>query len=105
MSIRAQGLIWAAIGFTVPVFWGVLGFIFFNAPESRWTDLFWVLVYIACPPWLLPETSISWAGTPLLNACLYGALALVIVRIGRTMQTRITSRDTDGPSNNRRRGP
>ena len=107
VSPRAQGLMWAAIGFVVPGFWGVLGFIFFNAPQSSWTDLFWALVYITCPPWLLPETSLApgWVVAPILNACLYGLIAMVIVHIRRTTQTRNASHGTDGPSNNRWRGP
>ena len=107
MSIRATGLKWAAIGFMVPVFWGVLGFILFNARESIWTTLFWILVYITCPPWLVPETSMTpgWVVAPILNACLYGTVAVGIVRLHRTFQTHNTSRDTDGPSNNRWRGP
>jgi hypothetical protein len=31
MPIYVYGLIWAAIGLAVPILWGVLGFIFFNA--------------------------------------------------------------------------
>ena len=106
MSVRATGLKWGAIGFMVPVFWGVLSFILFNARQSLWTDVYWYLVYITCPPWLLPETSLSWLDlldTPVLNACLYGSIATVIARIRRS--THNTSRDTDGPSNNRWRGP
>jgi hypothetical protein len=105
VSIRSKILMWAAVGFMVPVFWGVLSFILFNAHESLWTDIYWYLVYITCPSWLLPESSLSWLVTPLLNACLYGSIAMVIVLIRRAMQTHNTSRNTDGPSNNRWRGP
>jgi hypothetical protein len=49
--IAKRVALWSALGFFVPIFWGVLGFIFFSAPESRWTDLFRNLVYITCPPW------------------------------------------------------
>lgn len=31
----------AILGFCVPKSWGVLGFVFFNAPNSIRTDLFW----------------------------------------------------------------
>jgi hypothetical protein len=37
MQIYVHCLIWAAIGFALPIIWGVLGFIFFNAPISWWT--------------------------------------------------------------------
>jgi hypothetical protein len=43
--------------------------------------------------------------TPVLNACLYGSIAMVIVRVRRSLQTSNISRDPDGPSNNRWRGP
>jgi hypothetical protein len=107
VSIRATGLKWAAVGFMVPVFWGVLSFILFNARQSLWTDVYWYLVYVTCPFWLLPESSISWVDlldTPVLNACLYGSIAMVIVHVRRSL-TRNISRDTDGTSNNRWRGP
>ena len=68
--------LWAAFGFCVPIFWGVMAFVFFTAPESRWTDLFWYSVYVTCPPWLLPEN--SWLLTPLANAALYGLVAFLI---------------------------
>ncbi len=92
MPIYVHGLIWAAVGFAVPVFWGVLSFIFFNAPNSWWTDAYWYLVYITCPSWLVPETSASWLITPILNACLYGSVALIIVGIWRGLRARKISR-------------
>jgi hypothetical protein len=45
------------MGAFVPIFWGVVSFIFFNAPESHWTDLYWNVVHVTCPAWLLPETA------------------------------------------------
>ena len=88
MSIRKHGLIWAAVGFGVPIFWGALSFIFFNASNSWWTDMYWYLVYLTCPPWLLPESSASWLITPILNAALYGAVAMAIVSMSRTLRHR-----------------
>jgi hypothetical protein len=70
--------IWAALGCAVPIFWGVMAFIFFTAPQSRWTDLFWYSVYVTCPPWRLPENSWSMWITPIANALLYGLAALLI---------------------------
>jgi len=54
---------------------------FFTAPESKWTTFYWYMVYITCPPWLLPESRyswLSWVETPLANGMLYAALALSI---------------------------
>ena len=67
----------ALVGFAMPVFWGGLGFILFNAPEGRLSDLFWDSVYITCPPWLIPEESPlgNWLVTPFLNALLYASVA------------------------------
>jgi len=65
----------AAVGFCVPTFCGVAGFIFLNARESVWTDIFWYAVYVTCPSWLSPERSASWILTPVLNGLTYGFVA------------------------------
>jgi hypothetical protein len=70
--------IWMLVGLLVSVFWGVMGFLLFNASQSRWTDLYWDFVYVTCPPWLLPENDWSTALTMVLNAVLYGVVALVV---------------------------
>jgi hypothetical protein len=83
---RKLVVIWALVGCAVPVFWGVVSFIFFTAPESKWTDFYWYVVYITCPPWLLPETPyawISWIDTPIANGLLYGAVAFAILTFRR----------------------
>jgi hypothetical protein len=92
-SIAKRILIWMAIGALVPIFWGVVSFIAFNAPESRWTDLYWHVVYVTCPAWLLPESKWSMLITPLANAALYGLVAFLISialkgRSKRTARTR-----------------
>ena len=76
--IAKRVAMWAFVGFLVPIFWGVMAFIFFTARESRWTDLFWYSVYVTCPPWLLPKNSLSMWITPVANAVLYGLVALLI---------------------------
>jgi hypothetical protein len=76
--IAKRVALWMALGAFVPIFWGILGFILFNARQSTWTDLFWNLVYITCPPWLLPENDWSMVVTPLANAALYGIAAFFI---------------------------
>jgi hypothetical protein len=76
--IAKRVALWMALGAFVPIFWGVVAFIEFNAPNSKWTDLFWNLVYITCPPWLLPENDWSMVVTPLANAVLYGLAAFLI---------------------------
>jgi hypothetical protein len=80
-----QSIILAAIiGFAVPIFWGVLGFAFFTAPQSNWTDLYWAAVHVSCPFWVLPLPTIL---IPFLNAGLYGLIAFVIgkVRVGQAV--------------------
>lgn len=77
-KIAKRVAIWALVGLLVPVFWTVLGFLLFNARQSRWTDLFWDLVYVTCPPWLLPENRWSTVLTLGLNAILYGLIALLV---------------------------
>jgi hypothetical protein len=70
----------SCVGFLVPIFWGVVGFLTFSAPENVHAEMFWDTVHRTCPPWLITGPSIfaeSWA-TPVLNAALYGAVALVV---------------------------
>ncbi len=81
-----RSVIWAIVGFCVPIFWGVMSFIFFFAPNSVWTDRYWKLAYITCPSWLLPENGASWLITPLVNAVLYGCVALIILAIARELR-------------------
>jgi hypothetical protein len=88
--IAKRVALWMAIGAFVPIFWGVAAFIGFNARESKWTDLFWNLVYITCPPWLLPETNWSMVVTPLANAVVYG-LAAFLISIAIGVISKITS--------------
>lgn len=76
--IAKRILIWMAIGAFVPIFWGVVSFIFFNAPESHWTDLYWNVVYVTRPAWLLPESKWSMLITSLANAVLYSLIAFLI---------------------------
>jgi len=66
------------IGAAIPIFWGTLSFVFFNARESVWTDIYWWAVYVTCPPWLMPESALSWLITPLLNGLLYAGLGSLV---------------------------
>lgn len=67
----------AIAGFFVPIFWGILGFILFNAPESKWTDMFWDAVYITCPFWAIPGL-LGRFSMPFLNAGLYAIGAIIL---------------------------
>jgi hypothetical protein len=88
--ITKRVALWMAFGAFVPLFWGVARFILFNAKQSAWTDLFWNLVYITCPPWLLPENNWSMLITPLANAVLYGLVAFLVSLAIRAVSNRIT---------------
>jgi len=81
LEVRRRVAIWSLVGFAVPFFWGIVSFAFFSARESRWTTLYWYLVYATCPSWLLPETDFSWVTTPLLNALFYGGVAYSICTV------------------------
>jgi hypothetical protein len=78
VRVRKRIIIWGLVGCAVPIFWGIVSFIFFNARESMWTDIYWYTVYVSCPPWLLPETRLSWLATPLSNGVLYAGIALLV---------------------------
>jgi hypothetical protein len=80
-----QFLWWGGlVGFCVPVFWGALSFVLFNAKQSPWTDAYWHLVYTTCPPWLLNIPSLL---VPVLNAALYVLLVSVFL-IGKQLLRR-----------------
>ncbi len=70
---------WTILGFVIPVFWGVASFVFFSARESVWTNVYWGLVYVTCPFWLLPSNTTTTVMTPFLNAALYGGLAFLFL--------------------------
>jgi hypothetical protein len=78
--MRNRVIQWAVVGFAVPVFWGLMSFVFFNAKESVWTTIYWYVVYVTCPVWLFDMPSIL---TPVLNAILYGILAFLILSMLR----------------------
>jgi hypothetical protein len=65
------------VGFVVPICWGFLEVLFFNAHDSVWTVVMLAAARVTCPPWLLNG---FWGdiGSPFLNAALYGVLAFVI---------------------------
>jgi hypothetical protein len=89
LPIYVHGLIWAAVGFVVPVFWGLLELVFMHSRNPIFSSkMYWNLVYITCPPWLLPDNSASLLITPLLNACIYGGLALAIIGTLRWLKGR-----------------
>ena len=71
-------ILWISVGFFVPIFWGFMAFLLFNMPEGIYSQIFWALVYVTCPPWLLGIPAIF---TPVLNAILYGALAYSVLRL------------------------
>ncbi len=52
----------------------------FTAPQSPASDLYWKVVYITCPPWLIPESSPLGASiaTPVLNAVLYASVVFIV---------------------------
>jgi hypothetical protein len=62
----------------VPIFWGIMGFLTFTAPQNAWADMFWDTVHRTCPPWLItgPTIFANSLATPVLNAALYGGVAL-----------------------------
>jgi hypothetical protein len=78
---------WAALGFVIPLLWGVVSFIFFSARESVWTNIYWGAVYVTCPFWLLPTNTFTTVITPFLNGTLYGGLAFLILN-ARNKRTR-----------------
>jgi hypothetical protein len=79
-GLKRTALIGFIVGASVPVFWGILGFLTFNGPEGRLSTAFWNAVYITCPSWLI-DVEPGWILTPLLNGCLYAVIAVFIAGV------------------------
>jgi hypothetical protein len=80
-------LICMLVGFAVPIFWGILSFVLFNAPESPLTDLYWDAVHVTSPAWLItPSSTLGEVATPFLNALFYGAAATLIALATRILR-------------------
>jgi hypothetical protein len=75
----------AIIGFFVPIFWGIVSLILFTAPQSRFADIYWIVVHFTCPPWSISPVSSPILGntlaTPFLNAALYAGIALIMYAV------------------------
>jgi hypothetical protein len=76
----------AIIGGLVPLWWGVLSFVFFNARESVWTNTYWTIVYATCPFWYLPGDA-GMILMPILNAGLYALVAAGLVTIRKGLKS------------------
>jgi hypothetical protein len=78
--MKKHVLWWAILGFVAPLIWGLVGFVFFTAKESAWVDAYYWLWDVICPPSLILSPKLSTTiVTPLLNACLYGCLAFLVM--------------------------
>jgi hypothetical protein len=79
----------AVFGFLVPVFWTVVGFLFFTARESIWTNLYWKAVHGTCPLWVLnfPD-GIDVIAQPLLNAMVYGGVLMLYCKVKEEVRKR-----------------
>jgi len=75
--VQQVGIVGFFVGAFVPLFWGVLAFIFFNAPEGWFSRAFWNAVYFTCPFWTM-EGEKALVLMPLLNGFVYAAIAVFI---------------------------
>ncbi len=77
------------VGFAVPIFWGIVTFVFFSAPQSQRADLYWDVVHITSPAWVItPASTAGMVATPFLNALFYGAAAIVVAAVVRIIRRR-----------------
>lgn len=70
------------IGASVPLFWGVLGFLLFDIPEGSLSRLFWGAVYLTCPFWVI-EGNKALVLMPVLNGTMYCAIVAMLTRLHR----------------------
>ena|SRR5215469_1569112 len=66
------------IGAFVPIFWGVLSLLF-NWPEDWFSRAYWDAVYLTCPFWRISGEKALFL-MPLLNGCLYAAIAATLTK-------------------------
>jgi hypothetical protein len=66
-----------AIGASVPLFWGVLGMLFFSVREGWLSRAFWRAVYLTCPFWGINGDK-ALILMPLFNGLMYAAFALLM---------------------------
>jgi hypothetical protein len=72
------------IGAAIPLFWGILGMLFFNVPEGWFSRAFWRAVYLTCPFWAI-EGGKALVLMPLFNGLMYAAFALLIAQAYRSI--------------------
>lgn len=81
-------LLAAAIGFVMPILWGIMGFVYFTAPQSQSTNLFWTAVHVTCPFWDLQSGITSTIVTTFLNAGLYGLIGFGFAKLRASLRAR-----------------
>lgn len=81
MNLKGRVILAIVIGFLLPIFWGSLEFVFFNAQESIFSKVLLTIAHVTCPPWWL---SGFWGdvGSPFLNAALYGVITYIVCGAG-----------------------
>jgi len=77
-----------AAGFLVGAVWVALAFVFFTAPQSSTVDAIKLIAAITCPPFLVTD----WFAAPVLNAILYGTVALIWSWISARLRSRANKR-------------
>jgi hypothetical protein len=78
----------SVVGFLIPVLCGLLQMLLFNGKDGGWESFVcYQMPKILCPPWVLGDGAAFWMfAVPVLNAILYGIIALGVVaalRLGR----------------------
>jgi len=77
-----------AAGFLVGSVWVTLAFVFFTVPQSSTVDAIKLIATITCPPFLVTD----WFAAPVLNAILYGTVALIWSWISARLRSRANKR-------------
>jgi hypothetical protein len=80
-------------GFLVPIFWGVMAFLLWGAPQDRFAELFWQVVYLTCPFWGIDNHSMILL--PALTGVLYAGMAVILTLMIRAYKTIRHRRGTD----------
>jgi hypothetical protein len=76
--LKENAIIGFGIGAFVPLFWGVSSMLLFNIPEGGFSRLYWQVVYVTCPSWVIDGEK-ALVLMPLLNGCMYAGIAVLAV--------------------------
>lgn len=76
----------AAIGFMMPIVWGIMELVFMHARLAPRAERTWnTLRLVTCPVWNLDLPGFASIGFPILNAMLYAGVTSVVLKVAENV--------------------